>query len=87
MADHYGRRKYFEIPGIPKSINDKKLVDEVISILKEAELKVNNEFITKDICAVHRIGKEKKTTVVRVVNRNFFWQAQISGKNLKDSEH
>ena len=50
-------------------------------------MKVEGENITKkEICAVHRIGKEKATTIVRVVNRKFAWQALISGKNLKDSK-
>ena len=86
MHEQYGRRESFEIVGIPKRIPDADLEDEVIDILKEANVKVDDEDITKkDICAVHRIGKEKATTIVRVVNRKFSWKALISGKNLKDS--
>ena len=86
MHEQYGRRESFEIVGIPKSVGTEALEDEVIDILKEADVKVEGDFITKkDICAVHRIGKQKATTIVRVVNRKFAWQALISGKNLKDS--
>ena len=86
MYEQYGRRESFEIVGIPKRIDDQQLEDEVIDILKEAKVEVNNEEITKkDIVAVHRIGKEKATTIVRVVNRKFSWKALTSGKNLKDS--
>ena len=79
MHEQYGRRESFEIVGIPKSVGNDALEDEVIDILKEADVKVEGENITKkEICAVHRIGKEKATTIVRVVNRKFAWQALIS---------
>ena len=86
MHEQYGRRESFEIVGIPKSVSNETLEDEVIDILNEANVKVEGDSITKkDICAVHRIGKEKAKTIVRVVNRKFAWQALISGKNLKES--
>ena len=38
-----------------------------------------------DICAVHRL-RDKKTTIVRVVNRKFARDAIIKGKNLKGTK-
>ena len=38
-----------------------------------------------DICAVHRL-RDKKTTIVRIVNRNFSEKAVSSGKNLKGTK-
>ena len=79
----YGRRESFEIVGIPQDINDDQLEDEVIDIVKEAKVFVNRQPLKKmDICAVHRL-KDKKTTIVRVVNRKFAREAIVNGKNLK----
>ena len=86
MYHQYGRRESFEVVGIPADVDNLKLEDEVIGIMKEAKVSVNNQPIKRmDICAVHRIGK-KGTTIVRVVNRKFSKQAMFCGKNLKNSK-
>ena len=60
----YGRRESFEIFGIPQSVTDGDLEDEVIDILKEAKVSLNRQPIKKiDIVAVHRLSN-KKTTIV-----------------------
>ena len=54
--------------------------------MKEAKVIVNRQSIKKmDICAVHRLGN-KKTTIVRVVNRKFAREALVNGRNLKGSK-
>ena len=71
MHMQYGRRETFEIVGIPQDISDENLENEVIDILKEAKVAVNRQPMKKmDIAAVHRLA-DRKTTVVRVVNRKF----------------
>ena len=85
MFLQYNRRESFEIAGIPQNIADDKLEDEVIDICREAKLQVDRQPLTKrDICAVHRLA-DKKTTVVRVVNRKFSREAVFCGKNLRES--
>ena len=82
----YGRRESFEIVGIPQDIPDDRLEDEVIEIMKEAKVLVNRQPLKKmDIAAVHRLGN-KKTTIVRVVNRKFSREALVNGRNLKGSK-
>ena len=86
MYMQYGRRESFEIVGIPQNIPDDKLEDEVIDIMKEAKVSVNRQPMKKmDISAVHRLA-DKKTTIVRVVNRKYSRQAIINGRNLKDTK-
>ena len=52
----YGRHQSFEIVGIPESVSDDKLEDEVIDILKEAKVTVNRQPLKKvDISAVRRL--------------------------------
>ena len=53
-----------------------------ICVCKDVKVFVNRQPLKKsDICAVHRRA-DKKTTVVRVVNRKFSRRATICGKNL-----
>ena len=47
MLMQYGRRDSVEISGIPQEIGVDKLEDEVIDILKEAEVRVNRQFVKK----------------------------------------
>ena len=78
----YGRCESFEIVGIPESVSDDKLEDEVIDILKEVKVTVNRQPLKKvDISTVHHL-QDKKTTI-RVVNRKFAMEAVVNGKNLK----
>jgi hypothetical protein len=84
MYEQYGRRECLEITGIPETITDTMLEDEVIEIMKEARVEVDDRPLNKmDITAVHRLA-DKKTTIVRVVNRKFVKKALINGKNLKN---
>ena len=86
MYQQYGRRESFEISGIPEEITDDKLEDEVIEIMKDAKVQINRQPLRKaDISAVHRLGN-KKTTIVRVVNRKYAREALFCGKNLKNSK-
>ena len=43
LSQQYGRRESFEISGIPETIADDKLEDEVIDIMKEAKVTVNRQ--------------------------------------------
>ena len=89
MYEQYGRRESFEVTGIPVHIgkdNPEELEAEIIAIAKEAKVLVNRQPLkASDICAVHRL-KNKKTTIVRVVNRKFAFQCLVNGKNLKDTK-
>ena len=82
----YNRRENFEIVGIPQAIEDDKLEDEVIDIMREAKVQVNRQPLKRsDIAAVHRL-KDAKTTIVRVVNRKFAKESIMCGRNLKDTK-
>ena len=86
MFQQYNRRESFEIAGIPQTVPIEGLEDEVIEICKEEKVYVNRQPIKKtDIVAVHRLA-DKKTTVVRVMNRKFSREALMCGKNLRDSK-
>ena len=71
MNSQYSRRDSLEITGVPKSINDEQLEDEVLEIFKDAKATLNRQQIKiPDIQAVHRIGK-KGRVIVKIVNRKF----------------
>ena len=54
--------------------------------MKEEKVFVNQQSLNKmDGVAVHRL-KNKKTTILRVVNRKFTREALFCGKNLKNSK-
>ena len=58
----------------------------MIDFFKEAKVHVNRQPKKQtDIQAVHRLGN-KKTTIVKVVNRKFAKEALFCGKNLKGSK-
>ena len=85
MMQQYSRRDSFEISGIKSSIDDMALEDEVIDILKEADVKVNRQHIKKtDIQAVHRL--KNGATIVKTVNRKFAREAIYNSKNLKGTK-
>ena len=85
LYEQYGRRESVELTGIPNSVQQKDLEDEVIDIFNEAKVTVDDSQLTKkDITACHRIGK-RGVTIVRFVNRKFAYQILRNGKNLKDS--
>ena len=63
--DQYSRRKNLGIQGIPDNVLDDQLEEKIIEILNQINVKINT-FDTEDC---HRMGKSKKTTIVRFVNR------------------
>ena len=80
----YLRRDTIELSGIPESVSQDQLEDEVIDIFKEVKITVNRQPLKKmDIQAVHRIGK-KGRVIMKVVNRKFAQEALSNGKRLKD---
>ena len=86
LSQQYLRRDTLEINGIPNSVSDDGIEDEVIEILKEAKVNVNRQNIKKsDVQAAHRKGK-KGTVIVKVVNRKFVRAALLSKRNLKGSK-
>ena len=67
MNHQYLRRDSIEISGIPSSVDDDKVEDEVIELFKEAKITLNRQNIKKtDIQAAHRKGK-KGVVIVKVV--------------------
>ena len=82
----YGRRESVEISGIPSSIGQNDLEDEVIKVYNEAKVQVHGNQVTKlDISACHRIGKNS-VTIVRFMNRKFAMEGLFNGKNLKGTK-
>ena len=86
LSQQYLRRDTLEINGIPNSVSDDGVEDEVIEIFKEVQVNVNQQNIKKsDIQAAHRKGK-KGIVIVKVVNRKFVCAALVSKRNLKSSK-
>ena len=48
MYEQYGRRESLEITGIPETITDARLEDEVIEIMKEARVEVDDRPLKKN---------------------------------------
>ena len=87
LYEQYGRRESIEISGIPTTVADENLEDEVIKVYKAAKVEVFGRDLRKDdISACHRLGKKKETTIVRFTNRKFAFAGLINSKNLKDAE-
>ena len=87
LYEQYGRRESIEISGIPTTVADDNLEDEVIKIYKTAKVEVFGRDLRKDdISACHRLGKKKETTIVRFVNRKFAFAGLMNSKNLKDAK-
>ena len=63
--DQYSRRNNLDIQGIPDSVSDDQLKEKVIEIFYQINAKIDKF----DIEDCHRMGKSKKTTIVRFVNR------------------
>ena len=79
----YLRRDTVEISGIPVSVSQEKLEDEVIKLFNTAGVEVDGHKLDKlQIHACHRIGS-KGATVVKTVNRKFAEQSLYCSKNLK----
>ena len=73
----YMRRESFEIASIPTNIKYEDLEDEVIDIAREAKVMVNKKVIFLQPTDL----KNRKTVIVRLVNREYSTQAIINGKN------
>ena len=63
--DQYSRRNNLDIQGIPDSVSDDQLEEKVIEIFNQLNVKIDKF----DIEDCHPMGKLKKTTIVRFVNR------------------
>lgn len=63
--NQYGRLENIEISGIPTEVRQGDLEDTVREVLKKIDVKVGKF----DIAACHRLGREKKNTIVRFTNR------------------
>ena len=85
MTNQYYRRDQLEISGIPPSVKDNEMEDEVIEILTEANVKLEGKPVKRHMLeAAHRIGKANKV-VVKFANRKIARTALIKKKNLKGS--
>ena len=83
----YGRRESVEITGIPTSVKQEELENEVIKVYNEAGVKVFGRSVAQtDISACHRLGKKGETTIVRFVNRKFANESLFKGKNVKGTK-
>lgn len=83
----YIRRDTIEIVGIPKTISQEQLENEVIRIYGAAGVKVHGVSPShSDIQACHRLGKKQETTICKFLNRKFAREGLYCGKNLKDVE-
>ena len=70
MLKQYGRRNNIEITGIPDTVQDNELENEVIEIFDAIGVEVNSA----DFEDCHRVGKSKdnsKKVIARFVNRKF----------------
>ena len=65
MHLQYGRRDTVEITGIPETVTDEMLEDEVLEMFKDAQVKINRQPLKEaGIQACHRLAN-KKTTIVK----------------------
>ena len=82
----YQRRNTIEITGIPNTVKQEELEQEVCKIFDAAGVKVNGHKLDPyDIQACHRTGKKGKT-ICKFVNRKFAYEGIYNGKNLKDKK-
>ena len=82
----YERRNTIEITGIPESVDQDDLEDQVVNIFEAAGVSVNGQKLDPfQIQACHRIGK-KGITIIKFVNRKFAYEGLRCGRNLKDKE-
>ena len=84
LTKQYMRRDSIEVSGVPLTVNDADVENEVIKILKTAKAKVGNRFPGPfDVQAAHRKGK-KGVIIVKFTNRKFARSALVNSRNLKD---
>ena len=84
--NQYVRRNNMEITGIPNEIEDEKLEEKVVDILKQSE--ILEELESDDIEACHRLPPTRrnsnKKVIVRFVNRKKVEKCLKLKKNLSD---
>ena len=79
----YQRRNTIEITGIPSTVKQDDLEEQVVKIFNAANVTVNEHGLDPyQIQACHRIGK-KGITICKFVNRKFATEGIYCGKNLK----
>ena len=79
----YHRRDTIEISGMPEDIEPEDVEDEVLKVMKAANVKVDGKHVRKiDIQAAHY--KRNKNVIVKFVNRKFAEAAIANGNQLKD---
>ena len=82
----YQRRDTVEITGIPDSVTQNELKNEVVKIFEAANVIVDGDLLEKNqIQACHRIGK-KGVTICKFVNRKYANGGLFNGKNLKNKD-
>ena len=82
----YQRRDTIEITGIPSSIKQEELEEEVMKIFDAGHVSVHGRKLdTHQIQACHRIGK-KGITICKFINRKYAQESLYCEKNLKDVE-
>ena len=69
--DQCSRRNNIEIQGIPKTVKDEELESKVIDIFSALNINITS----KDVEDCHRLGKDGKNIIVRLVNRKHCYQA------------
>ena len=85
LTKQYERRNTIEISGIPLTVADNDVENEVLRILKVAKAKVGSKLPGQfDIQAAHRKGR-KGTVLCKFVNRKFAQAAIWNSRNLKDA--
>ena len=86
LNQQYQRRNTIEITGIPDTIAQNQLQNEVIKIYTAAQIVVDGDTLERrDIQACHRIGK-KGVTICKFVNRKFANEGLYNGRNLKGKD-
>ena len=84
-ALQYSRRDSIEISGIPPTVSQDVLEDEVVKNFEKAKVEVHGKKLeAPDIQACHRVGKKGKT-IVKFISRKYAREGLVCGKNLKNS--
>ena len=82
MLEQYGKGNNIEITGIPDSVQDNELENEIIGIFDAIGVGANSA----DFEDFHRVGKSKnnsKKLIARFVNRKVVKNVLYKGKQLK----
>ena len=86
MLKQYGRRNNIEITGIPDTVQDNELENEVIEIFDAIGVEANSV----DFEDCHRVGKSKdnsKKVIARFVNRKFILEKSKKRPSTKGSNY